>query len=130
MNSIILCGRLTRNPEGATTQSGHAYAKFTLAVDRIKGEPDFIDCIAWDKTAELVDKYLTKGRQCLVQGALQIDTYQAKDGTKRNRAVVRCDRVEFVGGNGNTAQNRNDGVKDGNDIQLTPVDVSQEEIPF
>lgn len=97
MNTILICGRLTKNPSYATTKSGQNYAKFSLAVDRVGQEnTDFIDCTAWGKTAELVNRYLVKGRQVIVQGSLHIDTYE-KDGVKRNKADVRVDRVEFVG---------------------------------
>lgn len=130
MNSVILCGRLTKDPDGGTTQNGHTYSKFSLAVDRVKGNTDFIDCIAWDKTAELTNKYLVKGRQVIAQGSLQIDTYTAKDGTKRTKAVVSCERIEFVGGKEKTAQNRNEGVKHESMDDLAPVDVSADDMPF
>ena len=125
MNSIAISGRLTRDPETATLQNGNKYSKFSLAVDRPfqKDKTDFIDVIAWEKTAELVERYLVKGRQVIVQGSLQIDTYE-KDGVKRTKAVVRADRVEFIGGGQNTAQNQNDGVKP----TLTPTD--DEDCPF
>ena len=125
MNNIIISGRLTRDPETAALQSGNKYSKFSLAVDRPfqKDKTDFIDVIAWEKTAELVERYLVKGRQVIVQGSLQIDTYE-KDGVKRTKAVVRADRVEFIGGGQNTAQNQNDGVKP----TLTPTDA--EDCPF
>lgn len=62
MNIIILTGRLTRDPELKTGQSGKAYARFTLAVERPmqKDETDFINCVAFGKTAELIGEYLRK----------------------------------------------------------------------
>lgn len=119
MNSINISGRLTKDPQAATLQSGTKYCKFTVAVDRPfqKDKADFIDVIAWDKTADLVQRYLVKGRQVIVQGSLQIDTYE-KDGVKRTKAVVRADRVEFIGGNPNTAQNQNVGVTDTRDSDI------------
>ena len=112
MNSIAISGRLTRDPETVSMQDGNKYSKFSLAVDRTyhKDKTDFIDVIAWNKTAELVERYLVKGRQVIVQGSLQIDTYE-RDGVKRTKAVVRAERVEFIGTNPNTAQNQNDGAK-------------------
>lgn len=127
MNTIILCGRLTKDPSYATTQGGQNYAKFSLAVDRVGQEKtDFIDCTAWGKTAELVNRYLVKGRQVIVQGSLYIDTYE-RDGVKRTKADVRVDRVEFVGSKENTAQNANNGA-DGDINRLKPID--DEDIPF
>lgn len=125
MNNIAISGRLTKDPSLATIQSGNKYCKFTVAVDRPfqKDKTDFIDVIAWDKTAELVVRYLVKGRQVIVQGSLQIDTYE-KDGAKHTKAVVRAERVEFIGTNPNTAQNQNDGVKP----TLTPTE--DDDCPF
>lgn len=112
MNNIAISGRLTRDPETVSMQDGNKYSKFSLAVDRPyqKDKTDFIDVITWNKTAELVERYLVKGRQVIVQGSLQIDTYE-RDGVKRTKAVVRAERVEFIGSNPNTAQNQNDGAK-------------------
>lgn len=125
MNSIAISGRLTRDPETVSMQDGNKYSKFSLAVDRPyqKDKTDFIDVIAWNKTAELVERYLVKGRQVIVQGSLQIDTYE-RDGIKRTKAVVRAERVEFIGSNPNTAQNQNDGVKP----TLTPTE--DDDCPF
>lgn len=125
MNSIAISGRLTRDPETVSMQDGNKYSKFSLAVDRPyqKDKTDFIDVIAWNKTAELVERYLVKGRQVIVQGSLQIDTYE-RDGVKRTKAVVRAERVEFIGSNPNTAQNQNDGVKP----TLTPTE--DDDCPF
>lgn len=125
MNSIAISGRLTRDPETVSMQDGNKYSKFSLAVDRPyqKDKTDFIDVIAWNKTAELVERYLVKGRQVIVQGSLQIDTYE-RDGVKRTKAVVRAERVEFIGTNPNTAQNQNDGVKP----TLTPTE--DDDCPF
>ena len=128
MNSIAISGRLTRDPETVSMQDGNKYSKFSLAVDRTyhKDKTDFIDVIAWNKTAELVERYLVKGRQVIVQGSLQIDTYE-RDGVKRTKAVVRAERVEFIGTNPNTAQNQNDGAKSATPT-LTPTE--DDDCPF
>jgi single-strand DNA-binding protein len=98
MNLVVLVGNLTRDVETRFTQSGKQVASFTLAVPRPfqKGQTDFFDCTAWNQTAELVQMYLSKGKKCLVQGRLQIDTYEAQDGTKRKATKIICDRVEFL----------------------------------
>ena len=102
LNRIILMGRLTRDPELRTTQSGTAVASFTLAVDRdFKGREggdratDFIDIVAWRSTAEFVSKYFTKGRMAVVEGRLQIRDWTDRDGGKRRSAEVIADNVYF-----------------------------------
>ena len=129
MNKIFICGRLTREPQVTHLQSGKGVSRFTIAVNRAydREKADFIDCEAWEKQGELVAKYLTKGSQCIVEGELRIDTYE-KDGVKRTRAVVRADRIEFIGGNPNSAQNQNGGVKDASIDDLQPSD--DDDMPF
>lgn len=102
LNSVILIGRLTRDPEIRYTPQGVAMVRFGLAVDRPftsadgKKETDFIDCVAWRKLAELVGNHLRKGRLVAVEGRLQIRNYETTDGTKRRSAEVICDRVSFL----------------------------------
>lgn len=98
MNLVVLTGRLTRDPELKYGQSGKAYCRFSLAVDRTFGDgADFIDCTGFGKTAELIGEYLRKGRMAGVQGRLQQDSYEV-NGEKRNRISVIVDRIEFLGG--------------------------------
>jgi single-strand DNA-binding protein len=105
MNKVVLIGRLTRDPELRYTQSGKAFATFTLAVDRRfrrqaeqNGQPtaDFIPCVAWDKLAEIIGNNLTKGRRVGVEGRLQTRTYDAQDGSKRSAFDVVLDELEFL----------------------------------
>ena len=97
MNIIILTGRLTRDPELKFGQSGKAYSRFTLAVDRPmqKGEADFINCVAFGKTAELIGEYLRKGRKAGVTGRLQMGRYEV-NGEKRTSYDVVVDTIEFL----------------------------------
>ena len=97
MNVIILTGRLTRDPELKFGQSGKAYSRFTLAVDRPmqKGEADFINCVAFGKTAELIGEYLRKGRKAGVTGRLQMGKYEV-NGEKRTSYDVVVDNIEFL----------------------------------
>lgn len=102
LNRVILIGRLTHDPELKYTQSGHAVATFTLAVDRPysqKGkekETDFIRIVAWEKLGELSAQYLRKGRLAAVEGRLQIRQYDTKEGQKRQSAEVVADNVRFL----------------------------------
>lgn len=97
MNLVVLTGRLTRDPELKFGQSGKAYSRFSLAVDRPfqKGEADFINCVAFGKTAELIGEYLRKGRKVGVQGRIQMNRYEM-NGEKRTSYDVLVDTVEFL----------------------------------
>lgn len=100
MNLVALIGRLTKDPETRYTTGDNqmAVCRFTLAVDRIgkdKGA-DFIGCVAFGKTAEVIGKYMSKGRQMAVTGHIQTGSYE-KDGQKRYTTDVIVDRMEFVG---------------------------------
>ena len=117
MNKVILMGRLTKDEELRYTQTGKAVATFTLAVDRKTGEnapanaptADFIPCVAWDKLAEIADNYLSKGRQALVEGHIQVRSYKAKDGSNRYTTEVILEKMEFVGSKSDNENNANNG---------------------
>ena len=102
MNKIILLGRLTRDPEVRYTPNGKVVCQFTVAVDRPfanqdgQREADFIPVVIWGKQAETCGNSLTKGQRVLVEGRLQIRSYEAKDGTKRYVTEVIADRFEFI----------------------------------
>ena len=104
MNRVILMGRLTRDPEVRYTSSTQmAVARFTIAVDRQfkrDGEPtaDFIPIVAFGKTAELCERFISKGRQVAVEGRIQTGSYTNKDGNKVYTTDVVANRVEFLGG--------------------------------
>ena len=140
LNHITIMGRLTRDPEMRSTQSGVAVASFTLAVDRDFGgkdggekQTDFIDCTAWRHTAEFVSKYFTKGRMAVVSGRLQIDNYTDNDGNKRRSAKVIADNIYF-------GDSKKDGATSGQSDEaasftpapsdFVPVNVDDGELPF
>lgn len=102
LNSCVLMGRLTADPELRTTQSGKRVASFSLAVDRDfqqsgEKQADFISVVAWGKTAEFIDKYFCKGRMIAIVGCIQTHTYTDKDGNKRKATEVVADKVSFTG---------------------------------
>lgn len=101
LNRIVLIGRLTKDPESQYTPSGVALAKFRIAVDRPTKNPetgeketDFIDIVAWRRTAEFVSQYITKGRLVAIEGRLQIRNFVGQDGQKRYFTEVVADNVE------------------------------------
>ena len=113
MNKIILIGRLTKDPELRYTQSGTAVASFTLAVDRRfsnqngERETDFINCVAWNKSAEFVANYFHKGKQMALEGRLQVRSYDGNDGQRRWVTEVVAEQVEFVGSKNDNNSNKN-----------------------
>ena len=100
-NHIELLGRLTKDPEIRYTPSQKVVAQFTLAVDRPftkdgQKEADFIPCVAWGKSAELIGNSCAKGHRLFVEGRLQIRNYEGKDGQKRYVAEVIVNSFEFI----------------------------------
>ena len=104
MNVVILMGRMTRDPELKYTSGGKAYANFTLAVQKTKDEAEFIDCIVWEKTAETIAEYFRKGRKILVQGRLNVSSYE-QNGEKRKSTKVVVSSFEFVESSGTSNNN-------------------------
>lgn len=97
MNYVGLMGRLTRNPELKQTSSGKSYCRFSIAVKKefVKDGVDFINCVAWDKRAEFIANYFGKGQRILIQGRINVGTYEV-NGEKRNSFDVVVDRAEFI----------------------------------
>ena len=118
LNHIVIMGRLTREPEYRTTGNGTSVVNFTVAVDRdfsgqdAEKETDFIDCVAWRKTAEFVTRYIRKGAMVVVSGRLQIRSWTDKDGNRRRTAEVIADSVYF--GESKKSAESNTGVSTGN----------------
>lgn len=105
MNQIIIKGRLTKDPESSATQSGIAVCKITVAVDRSyakdgEKKADFFRVTFWRQSAEFVSKYFTKGKEILVSGEMQSQSWKDKDGNDRISWEIGNARAEFCGGNG------------------------------
>lgn len=107
MNTVILIGRLTKDPEiRVISQSETTVANFTLAVDRPMAKEktaDFIRIVCFGKTAELCERFLTKGRQVAVHGRIQTGSYKTQSGETRYTTEVVAERVEFLGSKGNSS---------------------------
>lgn len=105
LNKVFLIGNLTRDPELRYTPSGAAVANLGLAVNRrytngqgeAKEDVAFLTVVVWQKQAEAVAQYLTKGSPALVEGRLQTRTWETKDGEKRSTVEVVAERVQFLG---------------------------------
>lgn len=103
LNRSIIMGRLGRDPELRRTPTGTPVASFSLAVDRDfkdkqtgERETDWIDVVAWRSTAEFAAKYLSKGRTAVVEGRLQVRTYQDKDGNNRRTMEIVAEHIYFA----------------------------------
>ena len=103
INTAVIMGRLTADPELKTTSSGLSVLSFSVAVDRNyqkEGEEkavDFINVVAWRKTAEFVSKYFHKGSMIAVEGSIQTRKYEDKDGNKRTAFEILANTVSFCG---------------------------------
>ena len=106
LNKVVLCGRLTADPELKQTQSGIAVVTFTLAVNRRfqsrtadqaqAQQADFISVVAWRQTAEFISKYFKRGSALCVTGSLQTRNWQDQQGNKRYSTEVVVDEAMFV----------------------------------
>ena len=102
LNTAILMGRLTADPELKTTQSGLSVTSFCVAVDRRyqkdgEKQADFINVVAWRQIAEFICKYFKKGQMIAVQGSIQTRNYEDKNGNKRTAVEIVADNVSFCG---------------------------------
>ena len=154
MNKVILCGRLTRDPEVRYSQGAEpmAIARYTLAVDRRRGRSndpneqsaDFISIVAFGKAGEFAEKYLKKGTKMLITGRIQTGSYTNKDGVKVYTTDVVAEDQEFAESKGSNAGNGGNSYggdfSSGNNSNETPSaagdgfmnipDGIDEELPF
>ena len=151
INRVILVGRLTRDPELRSTQSGRSVVSFTLAVDRRKSRDadpnlptaDFISCVAWSQTAELLSQYTHKGSQIGVEGRIQTRNYEDPNvpGKRVYVTEVVCDSVTFLDtrNSGNNMQNTGAGnsgyypdpvYEDEKAETMPSLDISSDDLPF
>ena len=116
MNKVFLSGNLTRDPEVRYTQSGKAYARMGIAVNRpyssknTEGQPtvDFFNMTSWSKQAEFCQRYLKKGSSVIVEGRIENNNYEDKNGVKHYDVAVNVERIEFAG------KKSSDGESSGN----------------
>ena len=138
MNKWIGMGRLTRDPEARYSQSGSAVANFSVAIDRRykrDGETtaDFFNCTAFGKTGEFVEKYLRKGIKVVIEGELQNNNYEDKNGTKHYSVQIIVNQIEFA--ESKSSQTNNDTAEPeanapADDGFMNIPDGIDEELPF
>lgn len=119
MNSITLVGRLTADPEVrvAKNKEKTTVANFTLAVYRDKEATDFINCVAFRETAELVEKYFSKGLRVAVNGSLNIDVVDNKDNSRSYYTKVIVRNVEICQSKAESAEKKDDDFVDPGDAK-------------
>lgn len=102
INRAVICGRLVRDPELRRTSNGTPVTSFTVAVNRTfknsdgEQEADFINCVAWNKTAEIVDQYCSKGNLIGAEGRLQSRKYQDQQGNNRTVVEIIVEQIQFM----------------------------------
>jgi len=97
MNKVILIGNLTKNPEIKHTNTGKKVANFTLAISEGKDKPaTFINCIAWEKTADVLERYAFQGNKLAVEGKIQNRSWEKPDGTKGYATDIVVFTIELL----------------------------------
>ena len=148
LNKVILIGRTTRDVDFRRTSSGTPVATFTLALDNrfvLKdGKPttDFINCVAWNRTAETMDKYVKKGSLISVEGRIQTRNYENKDGNRVYVTEVVCENMRMLETKGSSnngtyldeyepaseyTNNNDTGSNSSSDIEFN---ISEDDLPF
>ena len=136
-NKILLMGNLTRDPQLSYTPSQTAVVDFGMAVNRRwtsrdgekKEETCFVDCRAFGRIAENINKYLSKGRPVFVEGRLTFDSWMAQDGSKRSKHRVTVENFQFLPGTSGTGARQTE-QNAGGTAGGTEQDVKSDDIPF
>ncbi len=107
MNKFIALGNLTRDPESRTTKSGKTVCNFSIAVNnKINDTVTYIDIETWNKSADNCKRFLSKGRRVLIEGRLQLNTWESKTGEKRSKIYCVADLVTFLNKTDQEAENK------------------------
>lgn len=132
LNHSVIMGRFVRDPELRRTNSGKAVCSFTIACDKPGKDSgaSFIDCVAWEKTADFISNYFTKGSMVVLEGRLESRQYEPKDGQKRTVLEVVASQAHFCG----KKKEESDGFSQGEPAyqrgDFTPLMGNDEALPF
>lgn len=139
-NQVIILGNLTRDPELRYTPNGQAVTSFGVATNRtwkttsgeIKDQVEFHEVVAWGKLAEIITQYLSKGRKVMVVGRLQTRSWEAQDGSKRQKTEIIATDIKFVDrpkeGTPQEAEQKLEEVQDEGKNKEEEINI--EDIPF
>ncbi len=136
LNRFIGMGRITAHPELKTTTTGKSVITFTIAIDRnVKAqngekETDFLNCVAWNKTAEFVSRYFGKGSMICVEGSVQTRSYSAQDGSKRYVTEIVADSVHFTGEKSNAPTTENSAPQYAQNTPPQFEEIKDDDLPF
>ena len=137
INKVILMGRLTKDPELRYTNNKTPVCSFTIAVNNGYGEKqqtDFINCVAWNKTAEFVTKYFAKGKMIIVIGRITTRSWETQDGKRAYATEVVANEVTFgeskTSPQLNTPQTAAQPPMQYDDDDFTPLDEEDDDLPF
>ena len=136
INKVILMGRLTRDPEMRHTNSGTPVTTFSIAIDNGYGDnkrTDFVNCLAWNKTAEFVTKYFAKGKMIIVIGRITTRSWETQDGKRAYATEVIAQEVSFGESKTsqlNTHQTAAQPPMQDDDDDFTPLDEEDDDLPF
>lgn len=131
LNNVCLQGRLAKDPEIRTTATGKSYARITIANnssykdDNGNYKTNFINCVAWGKTAEFIDRYFKKGQEILISGEIATGSYDRQDGTKQYTTEVFVQQVNFCGSKAEKSESQPTAQTQGNSF-----DITEEDLPF
>lgn len=135
INRVILVGRLTRDPDLKSTNTGSFFCRFGIAVNRTIYRKDaeneekvsFFDCVAWGKQAEIISKYLQKGRRVGIDGRLDQSRWEDNDGNSRSRVEIYVENFQFL-----ESRNAQEGAPSsyGGGAQAEPMMGAKMEDPF
>lgn len=132
INKVILMGRLTKDPELRYTNNKTPVCSFTIAVNNGYGEKqqtDFINCLAWNKTAEFVTKYFAKGKMIIVIGRIATRSWETQDGKRAYATEVVANEVNF-GETKSSQQTATQPPMQYDDDDFTPLDEEDDDLPF
>ena len=141
-NKVILLGNLTRDPETRVTASGVTICKLGLATSRVyvtkdgerREDTTFVDIDAFGKQAEVITKYMRKGRPLMVEGRLKLDQWESSEGQKRSKLGVVLENFQFVGGrdeeDSNSSNYEQNSPPKRETKSVTEVDVSSDNENF
>lgn len=147
LNHVVIVGRLTKEPTLRKTQKGASVVSFTVACARRVGQgqesqTDFINCVAWNKTADAINTYVKKGHLIGVSGHIQTRNYDDQQGKKQFVTEVMCEQVVFLESKRNTSQSQNNEVQEQYsydapmqtpfepDYSSAGLDISSDDLPF
>jgi single-strand DNA-binding protein len=137
-NRVLLMGNMTRDPDLSYLPSQTPLVEFGLAVNRRWTGKDgsqredtcFIDCRAFGKPAEIINKYMSKGQGIFIEGRLDFDQWEAQDGSRRSKHRVTVQNFQFLGGGRQSDNTAKQKSSSGSNKNQAPPSGSDDDIPF